>query len=40
MAKKENINRQIIAHKTQQRKLKNKQHEPRQTLGVISCAPE
>ena len=28
------------AHMTQQRKLKNKQHEPPQKIGVISGAPE
>ena len=29
-----------MAKKTQHRKLKNKQHEPHQKLGVISGAPE
>ena len=29
-------NRQTIVHMTQHRKLKNKQHKPHQTLGVIS----
>ena len=27
-------------HMTQHRKPKNKQHEPHQKLGVISCAPK
>ena len=41
MAKNEKKNRQtIIVHMTQHRKLKNKQHEPHQKLGVISGAPE
>ena len=31
--------RQTIVHTTQHRKLKNKQHEPYQKLGVISRAP-
>ena len=31
---------QTTAHMTQHRKLKNKQHEPHQKLGVISGAPE
>ena len=34
------INRQTIVHTTQHRKLKNKQHEPHQKLGVISGALE
>ena len=29
-----------MVHMTQTRKLKNKQHEPHQKLGVISGAPE
>ena len=33
-------NRQIIEHKTQHRKLKTKQHESHQNLGVIAGAPE
>ena len=33
-------NRQTNVHMTQHRKLKNKQHEPHQKLGVISGAPE
>ena len=33
-------NRQTIVHMTQHRKLKNKQNEPDQKLGVISGAPE
>ena len=32
--------RQTIVHMTQYRKLKNKQHESHQKLGVISGAPE
>ena len=32
--------KQTTAHTTQHRKLKNKQHEPHQKLGVISGAPE
>ena len=32
--------KQTTAHMTQLRKLKNKQHEPHQKLGVISGAPE
>ena len=31
---------QIIVHKTQHRKLKTKQHEPLQKLGVIAGVPE
>ena len=31
-------NRQTIVHMTQHRTLTNKQHEPNQTLGVISRA--
>ena len=31
---------QTIVHITQHSKLKNKQHEPHQKLGVISDAPE
>ena len=38
MAKK--IKRHTPVHKTQHRKLKTKQHEPQQKLGVISGAPE
>ena len=33
-------NRQTTVHITQHRKLKHKQHEPHQKLGVISGAPE
>ena len=40
MAKMKRTNRQTIVHTTQHRKLKNKQHEPHQKLGVISGAPE
>ena len=40
MAKKEKANRQTILHMTQHRKLKDKQHELHQKLGVISGAPE
>ena len=41
MAKnKKATNRQTIVHMTQHRKLKNKQHEPHQKLGVIAGAPE
>ena len=32
--------KKTIVNMTQQRKLKNKQHEPHQKLGVISCDPE
>ena len=32
-------NRQTIVQMTQHRKLKNKQHEPHEKLGVISGAP-
>ena len=39
MAKNEKTNRQTIEHMTQNRKLKNKQHEPHQKLGVISGDP-
>ena len=35
-----NENRQTIVNMTQHRKLKNKQHEPHQKLGVIAGAPE
>ena len=35
-----NANRQTIVHMTQNRKLKNKQHEPHKKLGVISGASE
>ena len=35
MAKKEK-DRQTIVHMTQQRKLKNKQHEPHQKLRVVT----
>ena len=38
--KMKHANRQTIVHVTQHRKLKNKQHEPHQNLGVISDAPE
>ena len=34
------LNKQTIEHMTQHRKLKNKQNEPHQKLGVISCVPE
>ena len=41
MAKNEKqTNRQILVHKTQHRKLKTKQHEPHEKLGLISGAPE
>ena len=40
MAKNKKTNRQIIVQKTQHRKLKIKQHEPHQKLGVISEAAE
>ena len=40
MAKNKKTNRQIKVQKTQHRKLKTKQHEPHQKLGVISGAPE
>ena len=40
MTKNKKINRQMIVQKTQHRKLKTKQHEPHQTLSVISGAPE
>ena len=41
MAKnKKETNRQTIEHITQHRKLKNKQHELHQKLGVILGAPE
>ena len=40
MAKNKKTNRQIIAQKTKHRKLKTKQREPHQKLGVISGAPE
>ena len=33
-------NRQTIVHMAQHKKLKNKQHEPQQKLGVISGATE
>ena len=33
-------NTQTKVHKTQQRKIKIKQHEPFQKLGVISGSPE
>ena len=33
-------NRQTIVHMTQHRKLKNKQQEPQQKLGVIPGTPE
>ena len=33
-------NRQTIVHMTQHSKLKDKQHEPHQNVGVISVAPE
>ena len=33
-------NKQTLVHMTQHRKLKNKQHEPQQKLGVISGAAE
>ena len=33
-------NKQTILHMTHHRKLKNKQHEPHQKLGLISGAPE
>ena len=39
MAKNEK-DKQKKAHMTQHRKLKNKQHEPHQKLGVNSGAPE
>ena len=40
MAKNEKkANRQTIVHMTQHGKLKIKQHEPNQELGVISGAP-
>ena len=39
MAKNEK-DKQTTAYTTQHRKLKNKQHEPLQKLGVISGAPE
>ena len=34
------INRETIVHMTQHRKLKNKQQESHQKLGVISGAPK
>ena len=37
---KKTTNIQIIVQKTQHRKLKTKQHETHQKLGVISGAPE
>ena len=41
MAKNEKkTNRQTIVHMTQRIKLKNKQHESHQKLGVISGTPE
>ena len=40
MAKNEKDKQTTIVHMTQHRKLKNKQHEPHQKLGVISGAPE
>ena len=41
MAKNENDKQYYSTHDTSQhRKLKNKQHEPHQKLGVISGAPE
>ena len=40
MTKIKKTNRQIIVQKTQHTKLKTKQHEPHQKLGVISGAPE
>ena len=40
MAKNEKTNRKTIADMTHNRKLKNKQHEPDQKLGVISGALE
>ena len=41
MAKRnEKKNRQIKVHMTQHRKLKTKEHEPHQKLGVIWGAPE
>ena len=41
MAKNEKkTNRQTIVHITHHRKLKNKQHEHHQKLGVISGAPK
>jgi hypothetical protein len=40
MAKNEKDKHKTIVHMTQHRKLKNKQHEPHQKLGVISGAPE
>ena len=38
MAKTKKTN--VIVQKTQHRKLKTKQHEPHQKLGMISGAPE
>ena len=40
MAKNKKTNRQIIVQKIQHRKLKTKQHERHQKLGVILSAPE
>ena len=40
MAKNKKTNRQIIVQMTRHRKLKTKQHNPHQKLGVISGAPE
>ena len=39
-AKNEKDKQKTIVHMTQHRKLKNKQHEPHQKLGVIAGAPE
>ena len=40
MAKNEKDKQKTIEHMTQHRKLKNKQHDSHQKLGVISGAPE
>ena len=40
MAKNEKDKQTNNSNMTQHRKLKNKQHEPQQKLGVISGAPE
>ena len=40
MTKNEKRQQKIIVHKKQHRKLKTKQHESKQKLGVISCASE
>ena len=40
MDRNKKTNRQMIVQKTQHRKLKTKQHEPQQQIGVIADVPE